>query len=90
MNRRMMNQETLNRLREAKRYEIMAIKALFPEKTSKHIDIIEKEVKAIMREFVIDIIKNYDFEMSEEEDKCKDKNKDNKTSNKNVKKVKIV
>ena len=73
-----MNKELFNRLCEAKKYQSMAIKSLFPENMADHIDIIEKEIKIMMVECISDLISLDIFE-----------SKDNKVENKSVKKVNI-
>lgn len=73
-----MNKELFNRLCEAKKYQSMAIKSLFPENMANHIDIIEKEIKVMMVECISDLISPDIFE-----------SKDNKVENKSVKKVNI-
>lgn len=73
-----MNKELFNRLCEAKKYQSMAIKSLFPENMANHIDIIEKEIKVMMVECISDLISPDIFE-----------SKDNKVENKSMKKVNI-
>ncbi|HBI94187.1 MAG TPA: hypothetical protein DDY58_18190 [Terrisporobacter glycolicus] len=73
-----MNKELFNRLCEAKKYQSMAIKSLFPENMADHIDIIEKEIKIMMVECISDLISLDIFE-----------SKDNKVENKSIKKVNI-
>lgn len=73
-----MNKGLFNRLCEAKKYQSMAIKSLFPENMANHIDIIEKEIKVMMVECISDLISPDIFE-----------SKDNKVENKSVKKVNI-
>lgn len=73
-----MNKEIFNRLCEAKKYQSMAIKALFPENVANHLDVIEKEMKVMMMECISDLISPDIFE-----------SKDNKEENKSVKKVNI-
>ncbi len=53
-----MNTEALNRMLEAKKYQMMAVKALFPEGQQEHIDTIEKELKALLSECVIHAFDN--------------------------------
>lgn len=73
-----MNKELFNRLCEAKKYQSMAIKSLFPENMANHLDVIEKEMKVMMMECISDLISPDIFE-----------SKDNKEENKSVKKVNI-
>lgn len=75
-----MNKEAMNRLKKAREYKKQAIYALFPEKTVKHFEVIEKELQAMAMEFVVEAIKN------EESDK-KEPGEKEKTSK--VKKVNI-
>ncbi|WP_434799458.1 hypothetical protein [Terrisporobacter vanillatitrophus] len=77
-----MNKELFNRLCEAKKYQSMAIKSLFPENMANHLDVIEKEMKIMMMECISDLILPDIFE-------SKDNSKDNKEENKSVKKVNI-
>lgn len=78
-----MNKETLQRLRKAKSYEMMAIKALFPEQAAGHLDVIEKEIKSMLMEYMVDILKSEKSETAEQANERKSK------ENKSVKKVKI-
>jgi len=73
-----MNKELFNRLCEAKKYQSMAIKSLFPENMANHIDIIEKEIKVMMVECISDLISPDIFD-----------SKENKVENKSMKKVNI-
>ncbi|MCC3868174.1 hypothetical protein [Terrisporobacter mayombei] len=73
-----MNKELFDRLCEAKKYQSMAIKALFPENMANHIDVIEKEMKVMMMECIGDLTTPYIFE-----------SKDSKEENKSMKKVNI-
>lgn len=59
-----MSREMLNRIIEAKKYEMMAIKALLPENERKHVDVIEKEIKSIFAEMVMDFMKEQPFNFS--------------------------
>ena len=49
-----MNTEVIGRMMEAKKYQMMAIKALFPEGKQEHIDNIEKELKAMFSESMME------------------------------------
>ena len=53
-----MNKEMMNRMREARKYQKMAIRALMPERMAEHVDVIEHEVKAMVRETIIDVVKD--------------------------------
>jgi hypothetical protein len=79
-----MNRETISRLRKAGEYEKMAIKALFPEKAAKHIEVIEKELHAMVMEMVVDAIK---YEKENKNENCDSNTKEEKNSR--VKKVNI-
>lgn len=48
-----MNQEAILRIKKALEYKKMAIHALFPEQTVKHMEVIEEEVSAILKEFMM-------------------------------------
>lgn len=50
-----MNKEMAERFREAKKYEKMAIRALFSERAVKHLEVIEEEVKSMLKECVMDM-----------------------------------
>ncbi|SFR59395.1 hypothetical protein SAMN05661086_00395 [Anaeromicropila populeti] len=78
-----MNREMIDRLREAKKYELMAMKALFPDSQSEHIEVMKNEIKEMVVEFVFEFF----AQKSSEEEKCSDNKKQEKESN--VKKVKI-
>ena len=45
-----MNKELIRRLRNASKYQKMAIKELFPAETNAHLEIIERELKAMVTE----------------------------------------
>ena len=51
-----MNRETRNRIKEAKQYEMLALKALFPKEAQGHIEVIEQEIKAMLMECVLDFV----------------------------------
>ena len=53
-----MNKEMMNRMREARKYQKMAIRALMPVRMAEHVDVIENEVKAMVRETIIDVVKD--------------------------------
>lgn len=53
-----MNAKTLERLKEAGEYQKMAVKALLPEYTHKHVEVIEGELKAIFWECIGETVKN--------------------------------
>ena len=45
-----MNKEFIRRLRNASKYQKMAIKELFPAETNAHLEVIERELKAMVTE----------------------------------------
>lgn len=49
-----MNREMRERLQEAGKYQKMALQALIPEKSRAHVEVIERELKAIFMECVMD------------------------------------
>ena len=51
-----MNTEVIGRMMEAKKYQMLAIKALFPEGKQEHIDNIERELKAMFSESMMDCV----------------------------------
>ena len=53
-----MNKEMMRRIKEARKYQKMAIRALMPERMAEHVDVIEHEVKAMVRETIIDVVKD--------------------------------
>lgn len=52
-----MDREMINRMKEAAKYQKMAIRALFPEQAAEHLDVIEGELKAMFHELVMDAVK---------------------------------
>lgn len=65
-----MSSEMVRRLKVAGDYQRKAIKALFPEEMGGHLDVIEREVKAMLVEFAMEIGKEYK-ETTEENKKTK-------------------
>ena len=45
-----MNKELVKRLKKAGKYQKMAIKELFPAETNEHLEVIERELKAMVTE----------------------------------------
>lgn len=78
-----MDRELFERIRTAGIYQKKAIQALFPKKMNRHMEIIEKEIKAMMIETVTDWMKECkkDSDFVQEEDQ---------KQNGNVKKVDIM
>lgn len=54
-----MNKEMMRRLRTAGKYQRKALRALFPEEMSGHLDAIESEVKAMFMDFALEMMKEY-------------------------------
>lgn len=52
-----MNKEIWNRLKTAGEYQKKAIYALFPDHVSRHLDVIEKELKMMAVEIAADVVK---------------------------------
>ncbi len=52
-----MNREMMQRIKIAGDYQRKAIRALFPEEMGEHFDVIEKEIKAMVMELVVEIVK---------------------------------
>ena len=65
-----MSREMVRRLKVAGDYQRKAIKALFPEEMSGHMDVIEREVKAMLVELAMEIGKEHK-ETTEENKKTK-------------------
>ena len=65
-----MSSEMVRRLKVAGDYQRKAIKALFPEEMSGHMDVIEREVKAMLVELAMEIGKEHK-ETTEENTKTK-------------------
>lgn len=65
-----MSSEMVRRLKVAGDYQRKAIKALFPEEMSGHLDVIEREVKAMLVELAMEIGKEHK-ETTEENTKTK-------------------
>lgn len=51
-----MNKEMLSRMKTAGEYQRKAVRALFPEKVGKHLDVIEKEIKMMLLEMAADVV----------------------------------
>lgn len=52
-----MNKEVFKRLKTAGEYQKKAIYALFPDNVSRHLDVIEKELKMMAVEIAADVVK---------------------------------
>lgn len=79
----MMNKEMLHRMKVAGEYQRKAIRALFPEKMGEHLDVIEKELKMMVMEAALELLKEYN-----KSDACRDEQSHEQTSK--AKKVDIV
>lgn len=55
----MMNKEMLHRMKIAGEYQRKAIRALFPEEMSEHLDVIENELKMMVMEAATELLKEY-------------------------------
>ncbi len=83
-----MNREMIHRLKVAGEYQKKAIRALFPEEMSGHLDIIENEIKVMIMELATELVKEYST--AENCDKEKNCEKQKSETGCNVKKVNIV
>ena len=68
-----MNKEMMKRLRTAGKYQKKALRALFPEEMSGHLDVIEGEVKAMFMDLAFEMIKEYKHMDDKEENMESDK-----------------
>ncbi len=89
-----MNKDMIRRMKTAGMYQKKAIRALFPEEMSEHIDVIENELKAMFMEMAMDIYMNAKMDdvredREKEEDVSGIKNSKRKTSVKKEKTTKI-
>lgn len=64
-----MNQEAVLRIKKALEYKKMAIHALFPKQTVKHLEVIEQEVSAIVKEFMMNATQSEKSEKKDENSK---------------------
>lgn len=72
----MMNREMIKRLKVAGDYQKKAIRALFPEEMSGHLEVIEKEVKAMFMELAMEIIRDQKVTSEKEQENNKTKKVD--------------
>lgn len=49
-----MNDDMLKRIFQAKKYQKMALYALFPENITKHFEVIEKEINMMIKEVILE------------------------------------
>jgi len=54
-----MNKELIKRIKNASEYQKMAIKELFPTETNPHIEVIEREIKAMITETAMKIMSEF-------------------------------
>ena len=71
-----MNREMIQRIKVAGDYQRKAIRALFPEEMGEHFDVIEKEIKAMVMELVVEIVKEQKTTVNEEDRNNKTKKVD--------------
>jgi hypothetical protein len=79
-----MNKETISRLRKAAKYEKMAIQALFPERAAKHMEVIEKELRSMFMEMVVDVIRYEEADGREDRQNDSEKEKTSKVKKVNI------
>lgn len=78
-----MSKEMMHRMKKAGEYQREAIRALFPEKVSGHLDVIEKEIKMMLLEIAEEVVKE-----CKKRDVCEEKQEREKPSG--AKKVDIM
>lgn len=78
-----MNHDNLKRLKEAKQYQMLAVKALLPEHAAEHMEVIGKEIKEMMMECMLELFSQEKYASAAEEKKS------DARSSKGVKKVDI-
>ena len=66
------NSEVIYRLREAAKYQRMAVRCLIPERMSGHLDVIGNELKLILAETAQDILKDCIGQAFCREDVCEE------------------
>lgn len=71
-----MNREMMQRIKMAGDYQRKAIRALFPEEMGEHLDVIEKEIKAMVMELVVEIAKEQKTTVNKEDRNNKTKKVD--------------
>ena len=71
-----MNREMMQRIKIAGDYQRKAIRALFPEEMGEHLDVIEKEIKAMVMELVVEIAKEQKTTVNKEDRNNKTKKVD--------------
>lgn len=78
-----MNHDNLKRLKEAKQYQLLAVKALLPDYAAEHMEVIRKEIKEMMMECMLELFSQEQYASHAEEKKS------NAGRSKGVKKVDI-
>lgn len=53
------NVEMMRRLRTAGKYQRKAVRALFPEQMSSHLDVIEEEIKGMFKDMALEMVMEY-------------------------------
>ena len=66
----------MQRIKMAGDYQRKAIRALFPEEMGEHLDVIEKEIKAMVMGLVVEIVKEQKTTVNEEDRNNKTKKVD--------------
>lgn len=67
-----MNKEMADRIREAGNYQKKAIHALFPDRTNRHFEVIEHEIREMITEEAVEIagmVMQYQTKSSDEKEK---------------------
>lgn len=78
-----MDKEMMKRVRTAGVYQKKAIRALFPEEMSGHLDVIEAELKAMLVEAAMEMMMEHKSSPTDEEDCCtKDQTSETNTKTK--------
>lgn len=52
------NRESMNRIKEAAKYQKMAIHALFPESMESHLQVMGQELKGMAKDLLLDVVKS--------------------------------
>lgn len=73
-----MNKEMIKRLKNAGKYQKMALKELFPASANAHLEVIEREIKAMVTEAAVKWMSEF-----------KDDSNTSETADERVKKVEI-
>lgn len=68
-----MSREMMYRIKTAGEYQKKAIHALFPEKMSRHLDVIEKEIREMLMEMTADTVKECRKKSSPEDGRDREK-----------------